>query len=52
MFATKVGVGGGGVCHQGRVGPWASCLISGRPTLGFYHAARRARWAFVTQLGD
>jgi hypothetical protein len=26
--------GGGGVCHQGGVKPWASSLISGSPTLG------------------
>ena len=38
MFVTKVGGGGGGVCHQGGVGPWASCLISGSPTLGSYWA--------------
>jgi hypothetical protein len=34
MLATKVGGGGGGVCHQRGVGLWASCLISGSPTLG------------------
>ena len=32
--------GGGGVCHQGGVGPCASCLISGSPALG----SCRTRW--------
>jgi hypothetical protein len=40
VLATKEGEGGGGVCHQGGVGPWASCLISGSPALG----SCRARW--------
>jgi hypothetical protein len=38
VLATKVG--GAGVCHQGRVGLWASCLNSGSPCLGSWWA----RW--------
>jgi hypothetical protein len=43
VLATKEGGGGSGVCHQGGVGPWASCLILGSPTLGSCRA-RRAMW--------
>jgi hypothetical protein len=43
LFATKEGGRQGGVCHQGGVGPWASCLISGSPAVGSC-LARWARW--------
>ena len=33
VLATKVGGGEGGICHQGGVGPWASCRSCTRNVL-------------------
>jgi hypothetical protein len=43
VLATKVGGVGAGVCHQGGVGPWSSCLNSGGPGLGSWQARQLGR---------